>query len=39
MVGQPILAAGNAKLKTEFPLDGIDLMPVLTGKKKYRSFL
>ena len=29
-----ILAAGNAKPPTEFPLDGINLMPVLTGKEK-----
>jgi arylsulfatase A-like enzyme len=29
-----ILAAGAAKANTAFPLDGIDLMPVLTGKKK-----
>lgn len=29
-----ILAAGGAKAHTDFPLDGIDLMPVLTGKKK-----
>jgi arylsulfatase A-like enzyme len=29
-----ILAAGGAKANKNFPLDGIDLMPVLTGKKK-----
>ena len=29
-----ILSAGGAKANKDFPLDGIDLMPVLTGKKK-----
>ena len=29
-----ILSAGGAKAYKDFPLDGIDLMPVLTGKKK-----
>jgi arylsulfatase A-like enzyme len=29
-----ILAAGGAKANPNFPLDGIDLMPILTGKKK-----
>jgi arylsulfatase A-like enzyme len=29
-----ILSAGNAKSRSDFPLDGIDLMPVLTGKEK-----
>jgi arylsulfatase A-like enzyme len=29
-----ILKAGGAKANKDFPLDGIDLMPVLTGKKK-----
>jgi arylsulfatase A-like enzyme len=28
-----ILEAGGAKVNKDFPLDGIDLMPVLTGKK------
>ena len=28
-----ILSAGGAKAHTDFPLDGIDLMPILTGKK------
>ncbi len=28
-----ILAAGGAKAHTDFPLDGLDLMPILTGKK------
>jgi arylsulfatase A-like enzyme len=28
-----ILAAGGAKAHKDFPLDGLDLMPVLTGKK------
>ncbi len=29
-----ILSAGGAKAHKDFPLDGIDLMPILTGKKK-----
>lgn len=29
-----ILKAGGAKIDKNFPLDGIDLMPVLTGKQK-----
>jgi arylsulfatase A-like enzyme len=29
-----ILSAGGAKVHANFPLDGIDLMPILTGKKK-----
>jgi arylsulfatase A-like enzyme len=29
-----ILSAGDAKDHKNFPLDGIDLMPILTGKKK-----
>jgi arylsulfatase A-like enzyme len=29
-----ILSAGGAKVHNDFPLDGIDLMPVLTAKKK-----
>jgi arylsulfatase A-like enzyme len=29
-----ILQAAGAKADKNFPLDGIDLMPVLTGKKK-----
>ncbi|MBA4053715.1 MAG: twin-arginine translocation pathway signal protein [Marivirga sp.] len=29
-----ILAAGSAKAHPDFPLDGINLMPVLTGNKK-----
>lgn len=29
-----ILAAGGAKAAIQFPLDGISLMPVLTGRKK-----
>lgn len=29
-----ILSAGNAKADQDFPLDGIDLMPILTGKKE-----
>jgi arylsulfatase A-like enzyme len=29
-----ILSAGNAKSRSDFPLDGIDLMPVLTGKEQ-----
>jgi len=29
-----ILSAANAKGSKDFPLDGIDLMPILTGKKK-----
>ena len=29
-----ILSAGGAKAHKDFPLDGIDLMPMLTGKKK-----
>lgn len=29
-----ILSIGGAKTRTHFPLDGIDLMPMLTGKKK-----
>lgn len=29
-----ILAAGGAKANAAFPFDGIDLMPILTGKKK-----
>ncbi|MBC7875214.1 MAG: sulfatase-like hydrolase/transferase [Ferruginibacter sp.] len=29
-----ILALGNTKADPKFPLDGIDLMPVITGKKK-----
>lgn len=29
-----ILSAGGAKARKDFPLDGIDLMPVLLGKKK-----
>jgi arylsulfatase A-like enzyme len=29
-----ILQAGGAKADKDFPLDGLDLMPILTGKKK-----
>lgn len=29
-----ILKAGGAKISRDFPLDGIDLMPVLTGKRQ-----
>jgi arylsulfatase A-like enzyme len=29
-----ILSAGGAKVHANFPLDGIDLMPILTGNKK-----
>lgn len=29
-----ILAAGGANAQKNFPLDGLDLMPILTGKKK-----
>ena len=29
-----ILAAGGARPPADFPLDGIDLMPVITGKHK-----
>lgn len=29
-----ILSAGGAKAHTDFPMDGIDLMPILTGKEK-----
>ncbi len=29
-----ILQAGGAKADKAFPLDGIDLMPILTGKEK-----
>ena len=29
-----ILSAGGAKAHTDFPLDGINLMPIVTGKKK-----
>lgn len=29
-----ILSAGNAKAHPDFPLDGIDLMPIMIGKKK-----
>ena len=29
-----ILSAGGAKAHKDFPLDGINLMPILTGKKK-----
>jgi arylsulfatase A-like enzyme len=31
---QTILSAGGAKADKEYPLDGIDLMPILTGEKK-----
>jgi arylsulfatase A-like enzyme len=31
---QTILSAGGAKANIEFPLDGIDLMPIMTAKKK-----
>ena len=30
---QTILSAGSAEANTDFPLDGIDLMPILTGNK------
>ncbi|HEY3430881.1 MAG TPA: sulfatase-like hydrolase/transferase, partial [Cyclobacteriaceae bacterium] len=32
-----ILAAGGTKAHHDFPLDGVDLMPVLTGKKPIRE--